>query len=111
MSLKNALRIPRDTPDPFVYLASGSLPLEALIHIRQFSLVLQLNRLGPNHSSFKHAVYILQSLPPPKWSWWTKLSHTANMYNLPPPPHIILHQYQTSIKKYYKEIYIRFMVE
>ena len=84
MSLKNAHRIPRDSPDPFVYLVSGSLPIEALIHIRQFSLVLQLNRLGPTHSSFKHAVYILESIPLPKWSWWTKLSHIASMYNLPP---------------------------
>ena len=63
-TLKSALCLPKDTPDPFVYLISGSLTLSALIHLRQFSLVLQLNRLGPNHSSFKHAVLTLQSNPP-----------------------------------------------
>ena len=101
MSLKNALRIPRDSPDPFVYLISGSLPLEALVHIRQFSLVLQLNRLGPEHSSFKHAVFVLQSLPLPKWSWWSKLSHTASMYNLPPLLHFL---YSTNTKLQLKNI-------
>ena len=60
---KTALCLLKYTPDPFVYQISGSLAIPALIKLRQFSLVLQLNRLGPTHSSFAHAVYILQSKP------------------------------------------------
>ena len=48
----------------FVYLISGSLPLPALIHLRQFSLVLQLNKLGSNHSSFAHATQWAERAPP-----------------------------------------------
>ena len=65
--LKYSLQIPKDAPDPLVYLVSGTLPIPALIHLRQFSLVLQLKRLGLNHSLFVHAVNILQSQPPPSW--------------------------------------------
>ena len=62
-SLKYALRLSEDTSDLFVYLIFGSLPSVALIHLRLFSLVLQLNRLDLCHSSFGHAVYKLQSKP------------------------------------------------
>ena len=67
-SLKRTLRLPMDTPDPFVYLISGMLPISALIHLRQLSLLIQLNQLGPSHSSYIHAVLTLQSTPHPKWS-------------------------------------------
>ena len=39
-SLKKTLRLPKDTPDPFVYLISGTLPISALIYLRQLSLLL-----------------------------------------------------------------------
>merc|ERR1711873_117933 len=62
-SLKKTLRLPIDTPDPFVYLVSGSLPISAHIHLRQLSLVIQLNQLGPSHTSYIHAILTLTSTP------------------------------------------------
>ena len=62
-SLENTLHLPKDTTDPFVYIICGSLPTAALIHIRQFSFILQLGKLGPNYSYFIHLVLILQSSP------------------------------------------------
>ena len=92
-SLKTTLRLPTDTPDPFVYLISGTLPLSTLIHLRQLSLLIQLNHLGPSHSSYIHAVLTLQSTPPPKWSWWTKMAFrffsTSKLVPNKPHPFII----------------------
>ena len=84
-SLKKILRLPVDTPDPFVYLISGSLPLSAHIHLRQLSLVVQLNQLGPSHTSFIHATLTLTSTPIPKWSWWHHVSLMCIKYDIPPP--------------------------
>ena len=83
-SLKKILRLPIDTPDPFVYLVSGSLPITALIHLRQLSLIIQLNQLGPSHTSFIHAALTLTSIPIPKWSWWHNVSLMCNKYEIPP---------------------------
>ena len=84
MCLKNALHVPKDTPDPFPYLVTGSLSLEALLHLRQYSLICQINRLGKDHISFRNAMFIIQSHPP-SWSWWTMMSKISTMYDLPPP--------------------------
>ena len=83
-SIKKILRLSVDTPDPFVYLISGSLPLSAHIHLRQLSLIIQLNQLGPSHTSFIHATLILTSLPIPKWSWWYNVYLMFAKYNIPP---------------------------
>ena len=83
-SLKKILRLPVDTPDPFVYLISGSLPLSAHIHLRQLSLVIKLNQLGPSHTSFIHATLTLTSKPIPKWSWWHHVSLMCIKYDIPP---------------------------
>ena len=48
-SLKKILCLPVDTPDPFVYLISGSLQISALIHLRQLSLLIQKKTIG-SHS-------------------------------------------------------------
>ena len=74
-----------DTPDLFVYLISGTLPTSALIYLRQLSLLIQLNQLGPSHSSYIHAVLTLQSTPHPKWSWWTKMALTCTKYDISSP--------------------------
>ena len=74
-----------DNPYPFVYLISGTLPISALIHLRQLSLLIQLNQLGPSHSSYIHAVLTLQSTSHPKWSWWTKMALTCDKYDIPSP--------------------------
>ena len=83
-SLKKILRLPVDTPDPFVYLISGCLPISALIHLRQLALIVQLNQLGPSHTSFIHATLTLTSSPIPKWSWWHNVSLMCQKYDIPP---------------------------
>ena len=88
-SLKKILRLPIDTPDPFVYLVSGSLPLSAHIHLRQLSLIIQLNQLGTSHTSFIHASLILSSQPIPNWSWWHQVSIMCTKYNIPSPLEIL----------------------
>merc|ERR1712240_563844 len=88
-ALKKTLRLPIDTPDPFVYLISGSLPISAHIHLRQLSLMLQLNQLGPTHTSFIHASLTLYSKPIPNWSWWHHASVMCEKYSLPSPLEIL----------------------
>ena len=83
-SLKKILCLPVDTPDPFVYLISGSLPISAHIHLRQLSLIIQLNQLGPSHTSFIHATLTLTSVPIPKWSRWHHVSSMYAKYDIPP---------------------------
>ena len=87
-SLKKILRLPVDTPDPFVYLISGCLPISAIIHLRQLALIVQLNQLGPSHTSYIHAILTLTSSPIPKWSWWHNVSLMCQKYNIPPPRYL-----------------------
>ena len=41
-------KLPATTPDCVVYFLSGSLPVTAILHLRQLSLLGMLARLGPN---------------------------------------------------------------
>ena len=41
-SLKNTLSLPCDIPDPFLFLIAGTLPFNALVSLRQYSLFFQI---------------------------------------------------------------------
>ena len=57
--------------------------------MRQLSLIIQLNQLGPSHSSFIHASLTLSSQPIPNWSWWHQASIMCEKYNIPSPLEIL----------------------
>jgi hypothetical protein len=71
------------TPAPAVYLLSGSLPAPALLHLRQFGLLLMIARLGPDHILHRHGVYLLHHGVPT--SWFAQVRQLCTQYSLPDP--------------------------
>ena len=50
LNLERIQKLNKATPESVVYFLGGSLPLPALLHIRQLSLLGMIGRLGPNHT-------------------------------------------------------------
>ena len=50
VSLESFQRLYKATPAPVVYFMAGCLPASALLHLRQFSLLGMISRLGPTHT-------------------------------------------------------------
>jgi hypothetical protein len=72
------------TPRPVVYFLAGSLPLPALLHIKQLGLFGMLAR-QPDNILHSMAKYILTSLPDSSKSWFLKIKELCHMYGLPHP--------------------------
>ena len=72
------------TPDPVVYFLSGSLPISALLHLRQLSLFSMISRL-PDNILNKIARYILTTTKDNYKSWFNKIKSICLFYGLPHP--------------------------
>ena len=62
-------RLHENTPRAVVYFLGGSLPAEALLHMRQLSLFIMIC-LCPNDPLFRHGTYILNNCRPSSKSWF-----------------------------------------
>ena len=72
------------TPEPVIYFLAGSLPAEAILHLRQLSLFSMITRL-PNNILNKIAKYILTTSKDNNKSWFVSIAKLCFMYGLPHP--------------------------
>ena len=80
---QNLLKLHPKTPEPFVFLISGSLPGEAVLHLRQLSLFLMVCRLPDN---ILHSVAHQELLSPrSKKTWFGQIEDVCYQYALPHP--------------------------
>ena len=80
---QNLLKLHPKTPEAFVFLISGSLPGEAILHLRQLSLFLMVCHLPDN---ILHSVAYQELLSPRSdKTWFGQLEHVCHQYALPHP--------------------------
>ena len=82
--LKNLMKVPKHTPDSAVYFLAGSLPVLALLHLRQFSLFNMICHL-PDNPLHILARRILVECKPTSCSWFHSVRNLCIQYNLPHP--------------------------
>ena len=82
-TLQNLLRLLSNTPQPVLYFLAGSLPEEALVHLRQLSLLGMITRLQGS-TLHKHALNSLDSKPSSA-SWFHRVRDLCLQYQLPHP--------------------------
>ena len=90
-SLESLQRLYKATPAPVVYYLAGSLPASALLHLKQFSLLGMIARLGPQNILHQHGSYILSapSSTSNKFSWFSQVRSLCQQYSLPDPLKIL----------------------
>ena len=88
-SLESLQRLYKATPTPVVLFLAGSLPASAVLHLRQFSLLGMISRLGPSNIVHKHAMNILSSNTPSQHSWFSQIIQISQQYSLPNPIQVL----------------------
>ena len=79
----------RATPRPVIFFMAGSLPARALHHMRQFTLLGMIARLGPNHILFQLGSSILNNSASNSHSWFLQMKTLCSQYSLPDPLSIL----------------------
>ena len=89
--LESLQRLYKATPAPVVHYLAGSLPASAILHLRQFSLLGMIARLGPQNILHQHGSYILStpSSTTTKFSWFCQVRSLCQQYFLPDPLQIL----------------------
>ena len=82
--LQNLQKLHDKTPDSVVYFLAGSLPAEALLHLRQLSLFSMICRL-PDNVLNRIARYILITANENGSSWFVSIVKLCSLYGLPHP--------------------------
>ena len=87
VTIERLQRLLPSTPECVVYFLGGSLPLSGILHLRMFSLLGMIARLGRDHILNKHGMEILLSSSPEctSKSWFLSLRPLAHKYDLPDP--------------------------
>ena len=89
LSLERLQRLYKATPAAVVHFLAGSLPASALLHLRQFSLLGMLARLGPDNILHQHGINILSANATNKFSWFYQVRELCKQYSLPDPLQIL----------------------
>ena len=89
LSLERLQRLYKGTPSPVVHFLAGSLPAGALLHLRQFSVLGMIARLGPDNILFRHGYQVLSDNITAKQSWFLQVRELCQQYFLPDPLHIL----------------------
>jgi hypothetical protein len=89
ISLESFQRLYKSTPAPVVHFMAGSLPASALLHLRQFSLLGMISRLGPNHILHQLGLQVLETPASYSHSWFLKVKDLCHQYLLPDPQSIL----------------------
>jgi len=82
--VRNLQRLSPKTPRTVIYFLAGSLPAEALLHIRQLTLFGMISRL-PHSLLHAVALTLLRNAPPAK-SWFAKILLLFKKYDLDHQP-------------------------
>ena len=90
ITLENVQKLHQRTPSPFVYFMAGSLPGQAILHLKQLSLFSMICRL-PEDPLNLHARYILVSAKPSTNSWFQQIRNLCLQYQLPHPIQLLDH--------------------
>ena len=114
-TLTNLLGLLPGTPHPVVYFLAGRLPGEALLHLRQLSLLGMISRLQGS-TIHSHAMNVFTSKGN-SWSWFHQVRDVCLMYQLPHPLTILTtpstkESFKNQVKKYvlnYWELKLRMM--
>ena len=82
---------------------AGSLPAPGLLHLRQFSLLGRITRLGAGNILFKHGWNVLTATSPCNHSWFCEMRELSQQYSLPDPLTILAspplkQQFKSSVK-------------
>ena len=88
--IQSLLRLYQKTPRCVVYFLSGSLPAEALIHMRQFSLLSMISR-QPESILYRHAMNTYANSKPSSKSWFIQVRDLCLFYGLPHPIYLLQH--------------------
>ena len=84
--LQCLLKLHKATPAPVVWFLAGCLPLEALLHLRIFSIYGMLTRLKDGNNVLAvHARDVLSSAKPSSKSWFLEVQKLCLQYLLPHP--------------------------
>ena len=110
--LKQVLSLSTNVADPAVYIISGALPAEAMIHKRILSLFGNITRLTENAIEYKLAKRQLEIKTFKSHSWFIVVKKILIQYELPDPESLldnVLEKYawkkrfHTAINKYWTE--------
>ena len=101
--LERLQRLHKCSPEPVVFFMAGSLPLIALLHLRQLTLLGMIARLGPDNILHQHGKNVLNSKQKLSHSWFGNVKHICIQYSLPEPAHILSADMpQQTFKKFIK---------
>ena len=83
-TLEGLLKLHKKTPEPFIFFIAGSLPFQAILHLRQLGLFGMICRLEENilHHLAKH---LLTTSPDTSHSWFIQIKKICKQYQLPHP--------------------------
>ena len=70
LTLERLQRLHQATPETVVLFLASSLPCDAVLHLRMFSLLGMIARLGPSNVLHQHARHVLFSPPTGSKSWF-----------------------------------------
>ena len=87
VNLERVQRLHSRTPECVVYFLAGSLPASALLHLRMFSLLGMIARLGPNHilNCYGRDILLSKDSAPAGKSLFLTLRFLTQKYSLPDP--------------------------
>ena len=85
VSLERLQRLHKATPEPVVNFLGGSLPLTALLDLRQLSLLGMISRLGPSNILHRHGSHVLCNAKPSSRYWFLQVRDISTKYSLPDP--------------------------
>jgi hypothetical protein len=88
--LQNLQRLHDKTPRAVVLFMAGSLPGEAILHLRQLTLYSMICRL-PSDPLHAHAQYVLSCAPRSAKSWFQQVRDICLQYSLPHPLELLQH--------------------
>ena len=95
VTIQNLQRLHSRTPRSIVFFLAGTLPGEAVLHMRQLSLLSMICHL-PGDPLHAHGIYVLSSLPKSSHSWFHQVKDLCLQYCLPHPLELLEHPVKKS---------------
>ena len=92
--IKQILSIPSNTADSAIYMLSGTIPMEGVIHKKMLSLFGNITRLADNSVEKRLATKQLESKSFNSHSWFIVIKKLLILYELPEPELILTSKYE-----------------
>ena len=84
MVIRQILKLPRNTPECFIFFSGGTLPIITFIHLNILTLLGMLGRLGSENIVNKIGCHLLLTLANLQ-SWFLSARHITQLYGLCDP--------------------------